>query len=1484
MTTTKTQGLTVERRFTLAGRDPFESFNFVLRQSKIVNPDGTVVFQMDHVEVPDFWDQVSVDILASKYFRKAGVPQTDLSGQMSFDDEGSPVLGPERSIKQVALRMANAWRLWGQKGGYFATEADAEAFRDEMAYMLVAQMAAPNSPAWFNVGLHEAYGIVQDPDGSFYFDPETRTVKQSAHRYERAAVNACFPAGHRVLTASGSLDIEKVEPGELVLTHEGRFRRVLNIMQHQVNEDVVELSISRYRARGIMATTEHPFYSISAADAYKMRRGTHSPVPSWVTAGELQPGDFLAVAREKFEGVIPGPVDLSLHIRNPHYFEVSDDTITSTQGASDGTRRTMRRFVEFDDPTIMYLFGRWLGDGSLDRQRTGSQNLSHVRFTFGSHETEDIEKVSDLMYEHFGVTCIPEYASGQNTAHLRYGRSALAEWFHDTFGEYFDGKRLPEWAYNLPVEHRVQLLLGLWESDGCDGRNGSIHFDHSNLNLAEGILRLSRSLGYRPSLSGGHVMPLGTTEHWRVTLSKSDADQLRAEQAAEELTTGHGFIEVDGQTFYRIAGVTRVPFYGTVYNLQVEEDETYCVEGIVVHNCFISSVRDQLVGEGSIFDFAEREARLFSQGSGSGANLSYIRAEGEKLSAGGTSSGVLSFMKVLDAAAGAIKSGGSTRRAAKMVILDADHPEIQAFIWSKAHEERKAAALIAAGYDGGYEGEAVRSVAFQNANHSVRITPGFMQAVRDDADWNLLARTDGSVMKTIKARQLWQEISEAAWACADPGVQFDEILNDWNTAADTERIRGTNPCSEYSHIDDSACNLASFNLVKFWDDETRTFDIETFEHGVRLWTLMLEIHVSMSHYPASIIAENSFKHRTLGLGYANLGALLMRAGLAYDSEPARAAMGAITALMHNRAYATSAEIATAVGACEAYEENRHSMGRVLRNHRRAAYGSLAQARGVPPYEQLTIEPSGIDHLALAHTPFAALTDPVLRAADDAMVGIAQDGYRNMQVTVLAPTGTIGLVMSCDTTGVEPDFALVKLKKLAGGGYMRIINSSATPALRTLGYTDSQISEILAYALGTQTLHGPTSISASSLIDAGMSKQAVDAVEKSLANMSDLTWAFAPHIVGADTFQAFGVSDHDGQSLLEAMGFSASEIESSSKTICGHLTVEGAPHLRGEHLPVFDCAVECGDGTRSIAWEGHVAALSAVAPHLSGSVSKTVNMPNQATVEDISNAYTQAYEWGVKCVAIYRDGSKVSQPLSSAKSSDGESDEIVDLLRQPEPPVGVSPAEWYRGQNPPRFRLPNMRFGPTWRLEVGGEELYVRAGEYPDGTMGELFIDWGKQGSTLRGVTSALSITISQALQHGVPIERIVKALRGHTFEPRGMVVGHDNVKMATSVVDAIIRVIGYYYTGQEDLVQVQGGPVASSAPASVKAPHVTMPAVAPADPDAGHDTASHKSEVASKPEGERIYGKSCSSCGSANLIQAGSCAVCGDCGTTTGCS
>jgi len=1454
MSRARSNGLAVSRRFTTAGDDPFSSFTFVHRDARITNPDGSVVFEMRDVEVPDTWGQTAVDVLASKYFRKAGVPQFGGDGKPLTTSDGSPVLGAERSARQWASRIAGAWRVWGDRGGYFASDADAQAFEDECAYILMAQIASPNSPQHFNTGLFEAYGIVNDPNGEWYVDPATGETRESAHRYERVAANACFPAGTLVDTDQGHLPIEKVEPGVQVLTHQGRWRAVSAVMQRQCGDPLVNLSFDKLSALPVSVTAEHPFYALRSSEVRAHRHAGHEVTPSWVEAGDLEPGDFVVIGGFPASEELPADVDLATYVTGVPHFRAEGDQLHSLYAG-----RSYRRFVSFADPSIMRLVGRWLGDGSTSRQSVGAGNLAGIRFTFNSDEDAAVADVVDLMERHFGLTATREDAAGQNTSHLRFGCRPLAEFFVTEFGSGFAGKFLPDWVFQLPTEHVRQLLVGLWGSDGCIGRDrdlvGAFHFDHSNSDLAYGVWRLLVRLGVAPSLSGGKVRPGGTVPHYRISVQADSAEFLWdvagiSQSDVRIHTSTPGSARVGDLLLYRVSTVGREDFDGTVYNFSVADDESYTVNGLVVHNCFIQSVGDQLVGDGSIFDLMEREARLFQGGSGSGTNYSAIRAKGEKLSGGGTASGVMSFIKVSDRAAGGIKSGGTTRRAAKMVLLDADHPEVEDFVWAKAREERKIAALAAAGWDAAWNAEdgAVEAAFYQNFNASVMLPEGFMQAVRDDAQWDLTARTTGEVVRTVRARELWEQIAQAAWQCADPGVMFSDVINSWNTVRDADgEIVGTNPCAEFVFVNDTACNLASINLVKFWDDATRTFDHEGFEHVVRLFTVMLEITVTMSHYPSAVIARNSFEHRPLGLGFANLGALLMRAGLPYDSDEGRAAMSAISGLMTLRGYTTSTEMAAAVGPCISYGRNRGSATRVLRNHVRAAHGDrLGDAdSGLFPlgdFEGLTVRPEGIRHQVLATTPFAALSGPVLAAGDELLRGVELHGLRNMQLTVVAPTGTIGLQMSADTTGVEPSFATVIGKKLAGGGYMKIVNESVAPALAGLGYTPEQVTEIVAHALGTGSLDGTTAVNRTSLLAAGLPAAAVDNLAASLPSSFDLRFAADPFVVGTEHLEAMGITEQEytapGFSLLEHLGFPAAAVEESSKVICGHHTVEGAPHLRDEHLAVFDCANYCGDGTRTIHWSGHVRALGAVAPFVSGSISKTVNLPNDATVGDIEEAHTLAYDLGVKNVAIYRDGSKGSQVLSSGSLRDTAEDaELADevaldvdalvaeaveeALRATRViDAGVSPTQFYKDTTPPRFKLPTMVYGPEWRLNIGGQKIFLRAAEYPDGSLGEIWIEVAKEGSLTKGLASCLAIAVSQGLQHGVPLTKFVDTFTFHTFAPNGMVQGHDQVKMANSLVDLVFRVLGYHYLGRTDLVQVkpENGELVSPAGPAARSP------------------------------------------------------------------
>jgi ribonucleoside-diphosphate reductase alpha chain len=924
------------------------------------------------------------------------------------------------------------------------------------------------------------------------------------------------------------------------------------------------------------------------------------------------------------------------------------------------------------------------------------------------------------------------------------------------------------------------------------------------------------------------------------------------------------------------------------------------------HACFIQSVGDDLVNDGGIMDLWVREARVFKFGSGSGTNFSHLRAEGEKLSGGGTSSGLMSFLRVGDRAAGAIKSGGTTRRAAKMVCLDLDHPDIEKFINWKMEEERKVAALVAGGYSSDFEGEAYNTVSGQNANNSVRVPDSFFAVLDDGGDWEMTARTTGEVMKTKPAAELWELINEAAWACADPGLQYDSTINAWHTCPEDGRINASNPCSEYMFLDDTACNLASINLVKFLKADG-SFDIDGYRHAIRLWTLVLEISVLMAAYPSPEIARRSYLYRTLGLGYANLGSMLMRTGVPYDSDEGRAIAGSLTAILCGESYAMSAEIAREIGAFERFEANRESMLRVIRNHRRAAYDAAADE-----YEGMElVRPVGLD----AEQAPADLLAAARLAWDRALEYGEAWGYRNAQVTVLAPTGTIGLLMDCDTTGVEPDFALVKFKKLAGGGYFKIANAGIESALVHLGYSTSDIAGIMQYVLGTSKLDHAV-VNRQSLIDRGLTDADCDAIEAALPGAFDLRGALAPWTIGTDSVERLGLDPADPMlDLATALGFTEAEIEAAGKHMCGHQTVEGAPGLDPEHYPVFDCANRCGDGKRYISVEGHIEMMAAAQPFLSGAISKTINLPNEVDVAAIGAAYRLGWERGLKAVALYRDGCKLSQPLSSGSENSASSDDDAGITEADAIGEQVALTEAITatmGWNPFRRKLPAKRYGWTHEGAVDNQKIYLRTGEYEDGTLGELFIDLAKEGSTLRSMVNCFAIAVSKGLQYGVPLEEFVDTFTFTRFEPQGMVTGHPNVKMSTSIIDYVFRVLGIEYLGREDLAHVKPSDLAASsveaeqAATTMEAPVAAAPAPAPvADvPDAGPVASASATVVESETEtvsqtitvtttqtdsvsshlssmmGDAPF---CTTCGHIT-VRNGSCYRCMNCGTSMGCS
>jgi len=1024
------------------------------------------------------------------------------------------------------------------------------------------------------------------------------------------------------------------------------------------------------------------------------------------------------------------------------------------------------------------------------------------------------------------------------------------------------------------------------------------------------------------------------------------------------------------------------------------------------HACFIQSVSDDLVNQGGIMDLWTREARLFKFGSGTGSNFSKIRGEGEPLSGGGMSSGLMSFLRIGDRAAGAIKSGGTTRRAAKMVCLDMDHPDIENFINWKLTEEEKVAALVAGSqhlqnhgneilaaiqahpddgsrfdqsvnkslaksinlalkayvpdnliarvldlgeqgythieidtYNTSWEGDAYATVSGQNSNNSVRVSNDFMQAVIGESDWNLYWRTeledaesegrDPKPSKTLPANKLWDSIARAAWSCADPGLQYDTTINEWHTCLPDGKINGSNPCSEYMFLDDTACNLASLNLVKFYDDESTQFKTEEYSHAIRLWTVTLEISVLMAQFPSKEIAQRSYDYRTLGLGYANIGSLLMRMGIPYDDNRASAICGALTSVLGGISYATSAEMASIKGPFPRYEHNKENMQRVIRNHRRAAYITPDE-----DYEGLTVKPRGIDPNYCPEYLLSAARDSWDLAVD---LG-EENGFRNAQSTVIAPTGTIGIVMDCDTTGIEPDFALVKFKTLAGGGMLRIINQSVPLALNRLGYDVSQSKEIVDYVIGSGTFEGSPEINRESLKRKGLTPEVIDSIESQIDRFTSLSLLITPSLVGHDFCkQKLRVEDSHLEeldfSLLSHLGFTKEQIEAANDYIFGRLTIEGAPHIKEKDLAVFDCANKCGKyGTRFISWNAHINMMAAAQPFISGAISKTINMPHESTIEDIKQAYMDSWRSMIKANALYRDGSKLSQPLMSGTvlKVDVQEDELmaeglmsteqaVEAMAEALPipdakPLAHKVVTRYIAQ---RRRLPNRRGGYIQKAKIGGHNVYLHTGEYVDGTLGEIFIDMHKEGAAFKALTNAFAIAVSLGLQHGVPLTEFVDAFIFNRFEPNGPVIGNDRIKMATSIIDYIFRDLAVSYLNREDLAHVKPedlqpdivrsdgeaeteqnlssglSPAGNatdgheiqltlddmdSAMADTSIFQTNIPELATAPTISGDDSTVKEAEKFG------FVGDPCPECGQFTLVANGSCLKCVSCGATTGCS
>jgi ribonucleoside-diphosphate reductase alpha chain len=1013
------------------------------------------------------------------------------------------------------------------------------------------------------------------------------------------------------------------------------------------------------------------------------------------------------------------------------------------------------------------------------------------------------------------------------------------------------------------------------------------------------------------------------------------------------------------------------------------------------HACFIQGIDDDLVNEGGIMDLWVREARLFKYGSGTGTNFSNLRGSTEGLSGGGRSSGLMSFLKIGDRAAGAIKSGGTTRRAAKMVVVDIDHPDVEEFIKWKVTEEQKVAALVTGSklcskhlkqvmnachncegdgescfdpsknpalkreiisarksevsenyiqrvihfakqgyksiefdtYDSDWDSEAYLTVSGQNSNNSIRVTDDFINAVIEDKDWNLINRTDGAINKTVRAKELWDEVGYAAWSCADPGIQFHTTVNDWHTCPASGEIKASNPCSEYMFLDNTACNLASLNLMTFMD-ENKSLEIDLFKHAIRIWTLILEISVMMAQFPSKEIAKLSYEYRTLGLGYANLGGFLMSKGISYDSDEGRSICAAITSLMTGTSYATSAEIAGELGPFPGYAQNSKHMLRVIRNHRRAAYGHS------DGYEELNTNPVP---LVIENVRDTKLGMEAQKCWDTAYELGQKYGYRNAQTSVIAPTGTIGLVMDCDTTGIEPDFAMVKFKKLAGGGYFKIINRTVPDALNQLQYTEGEITEIINYAVGHGTLETAPFINHETLKEKGFTEKELSILESNLKNVFDIRFSFNIFTLSKEfctdvlNFSEEQLNDFNFNMLSE-LGFSSKEIDEANTYCCGTMTLEEAPHIKDEHLSVFDCANPCGKiGKRFLSTESHIKMMAAAQPFISGAISKTINMPNDASVDDCMEAYLMSWKLGTKANALYRDGSKLSQPLASKLVEDVE-DEEEEIMSKPTPieqTMAIAQQAAQQAVYGARNKVPDRRKGYIQKAIVGGHKVYLHTGEYEDGTLGEIFIDMHKEGAFLRSLMNNFAIAISIGLQYGVPLEEYVEAFTFTRFDPSGVVQGNNRIKNSTSILDYVFRELAVSYLGRNDLAHTDSSDVdfslgAGAEEGALKKNQIPWKIVkkmssqgflrgqtsenlmvvnssnnagsysespkveqgASVTPDAIKSSTS-SDPMASKVQVARMMGyegDACPECSAFTLVRNGTCLKCDSCGATTGCS
>ncbi|NUN11489.1 adenosylcobalamin-dependent ribonucleoside-diphosphate reductase [Candidatus Micrarchaeota archaeon] len=1502
-------GLRIDRLFTQEGVSPYDSAIFEKRSSVIKNSDGSTVFEIKDVEVPSSWSQVATDILAQKYFRKAGVPQLDVDGRPLIDADGKPVLGSEKSVKQVVDRLVGCWRYWGEKYGYFASVSDAQAFEDELRFMLLNQYSAPNSPQWFNTGLAWAYNITGKAQGHYYVDPDSQKLTESTDAYTHCQPHACGRYDTMLFTEKGVLELGQIVDENMVglkIFDGQKFVKIQAVKENGIKKV--------YRA-----TLANGNYIEFTGDHLLFAAKTVNSQFSWT---ELEKTLGFKVQQIANTNELLNAVEVSNGNGSVQYEATSQLEIAKAS-----------------------IAGWIMGDGYYGVY--GKTTMLGV-VTINDEEFDEVTSIFEKVFGGFTVTTKKEISPTYRI--VRRDFKSVQEFVKEyELNKNSLSASVPKRILSASSQEQKAFLRALFQADGCvrmrsgDDRNsGDVVLTTISEKLAHQVQTLLLSMGIYSRISlcndsreDRHPQFHVEIAYYSERLKFEENIGFISEDKKEKLALLNNTVFGKQKQTISAETVSDIEYVGeeTVYDIQTESGK-FLANGVVVHNCFIQSVRDDLLNEGGIFDLVTREARVFKYGSGTGSNFSNLRAKGEKLSGGGSSSGLMSFLRIYDRAAGAIKSGGTTRRAAKMVIVDVDHPDVEEFIDWKMKEEQKVAALVAGSkannkhltnimsvavrekttewrknkalkeavqnalkdnvplnyvlrtldlvgqgktsvdvpiYSTAFEGEAYNTVSGQNSNNSVRLSNKFIEAVLSDSNWDLINRTNHSVSKTVRAIDLWDKIAFAAWASADPGVQYDDTINEWHTCPIDGRINGSNPCSEYMFLDDTACNLASLNLVKFYDSTSKKFNVEAFQHATRLWTIVLEISVLMAQFPSKEVAVKSFDYRTLGLGYANLGTLLMIQGIPYDSPQARSVAGALTAILCGESYAASAEMAGAVGAFRAFERNRDSMLRVIRNHRRAAYNAAPKE-----YEGLTITPMGIDDKYCPQELVVAARS----VWDEALEKGEKHGYRNAQVTVIAPTGTIGLLMDCDTTGVEPDFALVKFKKLAGGGYFKIVNQSVPQALSKLGYSDREIQEIISYCVGHGTLEGCESISHSSLKSKGFTQEKIDLIESGLKNAFDISFAFNKYALGEEFCKKeLGFSDdqlnNPSFNMLKALGYSKEQINSANEFVCGTMTIEGSPHLKPEHYPVFDCANKCGKkGERFINYEGHIKMMAATQPFISGSISKTINMPENASVEDVKKAYFLSWQLMLKSNALYRDGSKLSQPLNASNDEEDELDltsgeEHVNEL--------IGPKQVHEAVMAQKRKLPSSRRGFVQEARVGGHKIFLRTGEYPNGDLGEIFIDMYKEGASYRALLNCFAVAVSKGLQYGVPLEEYVDSFTFTRFDPAGMVQGHPNIKSSTSLVDYVFRVLGYEYLGRTDFLQVK--PV--DLELQEREARHTQQVLNPIDLK---DDLDETGKAIAEAKAKGYIGEPCASCGSMRVKRNGSCGVCEDCGSTSGCS